>query len=64
MAKIEVQIIKQQATTVSTTMTFNNTPIAVIITDYDEVSTLDQMNIVLASGVLDFWKDKAENIYK
>lgn len=29
----------------------------------DDVSTADQMNVVEASGILDFWDDPEEDIY-
>lgn len=29
-----------------------------------DITTIDQMHIVEASGVLDFWDDKEEDVYK
>jgi hypothetical protein len=57
------EVIQIPPRMVLSSMTFCHTRPTVVVFP-SEADTIDQMNIVEASGTLDFWNDEAEDIYK
>lgn len=57
------EVIQTPPRMVLSSMTFCPIPPTVIVFP-SEANTIDQMNVVEASGTLDFWNDESEDIYK
>jgi hypothetical protein len=63
MTPTQGQPIHIPARTASDTTTFCLVQPTVVVFPSD-VATAEQMNLVQVSGILDFWDDDAENLYK
>ena len=56
-------VITSPAAKASDSKTYCRIPVTIVVFPPD-ITVIDQMNMVEASGTLDFWDDGAEDIYK